>query len=227
MFSIVLINPNTSESTTTMMVEIAQAEAGERAVVTGWTARFGAPLITDEAALQVGADAVVSLAHSLSLSPPDGVVVAAFGDPGLEHARSILSCPITGIAEAAMLEAALSSTGAAQRFSVVTTTPQLADRITRSAMASGLADRFTGVRVTCGDLGTLMAHPEALVKALRFACQQAIEQDGAQALIIGGGPLARAARVLRPHFTEPIIEPIPAAIRLALRRSGARKDRLA
>jgi Asp/Glu/hydantoin racemase len=63
-----------------------------------------------------------------------------------------------------------------------------------------------------------MADPAAVTEALALACEAAIRIDGAQALVIGGGPLALAARALRPRFVVPIIEPIPAAVRLAQKR---------
>ena len=39
-----------------------------------------------------------------------------------------------------------------------------------------------------------MADPVALEQALLRACEAAVREDGAQAIVIGGGPLAVAAR---------------------------------
>jgi len=93
-------------------------------------------------------------------------------------------------------------------------------------MNYGYRDRFTGVRLTPGDPVALTADREALTEALGAACREAVELDGAQALVIGGGPLALAARALKGRFTVPIIEPVPAAMRLALKRQErpARRD---
>ena len=226
MRSIILVNPNTSRSTTLMMVEIAQAEADSRARIEGMTAESGAPLITDERALSEAADAVEALAPAIDARLPDGVIVSAFGDPGLAGLRAAMTCPVTGIAEAAMLEAASDEAGRPRPFSVVTTTPLLAASITARASIYGHQARFAGVRVTPGDPATLMANQRAVTEALALACEEAIRLDGAEALVIGGGPLALAARALRPRFKVPIIEPIPAAVRLALRRleKSARPD---
>ena len=65
-----------------------------------------------------------------------------------------------------------------------------------------------------------MRQPESLLDALARACDEAVRLDGAQALVIGGGPLARAARALRHRVAVPLIEPVPAAVRLALARAG-------
>ncbi len=222
---LLLINPNTNESTTAMMVAIGRealdhegnssAEAGSAPWdIEGVTAREGVPLITNEAALRVAAQAVVARLSECPLEKVAGIVIAAFGDPGLLEARAGVpaAIPVTGIAEAAMAEAP-------GRFAVVTTTPELLGSIEASAIAYGHGARFAGVRLTPGDPHTLMADPARLVEALAEACAEAIERDRVQSIVIGGGPLARAARDLRKRFSQPIVEPIPAAIRLALRRA--------
>ena len=64
-----------------------------------------------------------------------------------------------------------------------------------------------------------MADPVRLVPALRGACEAAIAEGGAEAVIIGGGPLAEAAETLRDCLPVPIIAPIPEATRLAVARA--------
>jgi Asp/Glu/hydantoin racemase len=209
---ILLLNPNTSASTTARMVEIAKAAAPPGVTVEGLTAPFGAPLITDPDALAIAAGAVGAALEALS-AMPDGVIVAAFGDPGLEAARETLLCPVIGIAEASMAAARRSG-----RFGVATTTPDLAGAIAEKARGYGHGDRFTGVRLTPGDPATLMADPAALTAALAEACRQCVEADGAEAVIIGGGPLASAARQLRDLLAMPITEPVPEAVRLLCQR---------
>jgi len=59
---VALINPNTTAATTAAMVALAQAEAAGAFAVEGVTAAFGAPVIVDEAALAVGAQAVAQAA---------------------------------------------------------------------------------------------------------------------------------------------------------------------
>lgn len=204
-----LVNPNTSSETTAAMLALAEAEAGF--ALRGLTAPFGAPLITDEAALEEAARAVLTLAPALRGA--DGVIVAAFGDPGLPALRAVLDCPVTGIAEAGMAEAAVGG----RRFAVVTTTPDLTQAIARRAEAEGHRV-FAGTWVTPGDPAKIMARPEALRAALHDACLRALDGTGVKAIVIGGGPLAVAARALRGLLPVPIIEPVPAAVRLALRR---------
>jgi allantoin racemase len=212
-----LVNPNTTQRTTDTMVAIAREAAPEDTII-GATAAFGAPLLVDEAMLAKGAVAVEALFAAYDFAGFDGAIVAAFGDPALETVRNTCPVPVTGIAEASMLEAA----GEGRRFVVATTTPLLVDAIGKRAASLGLADLFAGVRLTQGDINALMADPAALERELAAACEIAMNRDGARAIVIGGGPLAVAARALAPRFSVPIVEPIPAAVRLAQSRAAAR-----
>jgi Asp/Glu/hydantoin racemase len=182
------------------------------------TAPFGAALITDNAALALAGDAVLAALATEPLQDCAGVIVAAFGDPGLVAARARWSLPMTGIAEAGMAEAAAGG----RRFAVVTTTPALAMSITALAQRYGHAQHFAGVQLTVGEPARLMQQPQALRDALAQACDEAVRLCGAQAVVIGGGPLARAARALREQVGVPLIEPVPAAVRLALQRAAQR-----
>ncbi len=219
---LLLINPNTRIQTTALMTDIANEALDEsrnqrmqpppNARVEGLTVKQGVPLITDEPALTEAAKALIDLIGATDLSHYRGIIIAAFGDPGLGEVRARVEIPVTGIAEAAMAEAP-------GRFAVVTTTPLLATSIERSARLYGHAERFAGVHLTPGDPASLMASPSALLEAMLEACQRAIRAVAPDSIVIGGGPLARVARELRQRLPLPVIEPIPAATRLALVRA--------
>jgi allantoin racemase len=71
--------------------------------------------------------------HSTA-SAPDAIVIACFGDPGLDAAREASAVPVLGIAEAAFHAASFLATG----FSVVTTlarTCVIAERLVISRAA--------------------------------------------------------------------------------------------
>jgi len=194
------------------MTAIARAVAPRGVAVGGVTARRGPPLILTAEQLAAAAPEVVDLGVAAARRH-DGIVVAGFGDPGLAELRARVGIPVVGIAEAAMLEAAAGR----RRFGVATTTPALVALIAERARDLGVADFYAGIRLTGGDPLALVADPARLVDALAEAVRQSIERDGAQAVIIGGGPLGRAAIALAPRFATPIVAPIPAAMRRLLR----------
>ena len=207
---IVLINPNTSAETTDKMLRIARGTAGQAVRIEGLTATFGAPLITDREALDYAAEAVIAMAPKIVGA--EAVIIAAFGDPGLGLMRARLPIPVSGIAEASMAEAGENG----RLFAVVTTTPLLRNCIAETAADQGY-NSFIGTWTTPGDPVVLTTDYNALVDALAAACFEAIA-GGAEAIVIGGGPLVEAARALVGTMPVPLIEPLPAAVRLTLSR---------
>jgi allantoin racemase len=206
-----LINPNTSEATTEQMTAIARAAAPAGVEVVGATARRGPSMIlTTE---ELGAAEAEVLEVAAARGGVDGIIVAAFGDPGIHALRRRVEVPVVGIAEASMLEAAVGG----RRFGIATTTPALVCSIAKYAARLDIAAQYTGIRLTAGDPLTLVADPKRLVEALADAVRQSIEDDGAEAVIIGGGPLGDAAIVLAGRFSTPIVAPIPAAVARLMR----------
>jgi len=215
---LLLINPNSSEATTTMMVAIAQDVAGSEFRVVGATAARSPPMIVEPVALAASAVEVLEIALAHRDRCDDGLIVAAFGDPGLVEIRKRLPVPATGIAEAAMREAAQDG----HRFGIATTTAALAAQIEARVAELGFREQFAGTRFTAGDPYDLVADPARLRAALTKVVALCIRHDGADAVIIGGGPLGQAALELQSLFSVPIIAPIPAAVRrvVALIRAG-------
>ncbi|WP_315759671.1 MULTISPECIES: aspartate/glutamate racemase family protein [unclassified Bradyrhizobium] len=213
---ILLINPNSSAATTVMMVSIAAACCAGRAEVVGATAMRAPAMIVDAEALAASAAEVVDIGCG-HRDACDGIIVAAFGDPGAAELRRLCPLPVVGIGEASMREAAQSG----RRFGVATVTPALVVSIAGLAEKLGLSAQFTGTRLTEGAPAALATDPARLASALAAATRACIAEDGAEAVIIGGGPLAQAADQLQPQFAVPIIRPIAAAVSQLLQRLSA------
>ncbi|WP_027565267.1 aspartate/glutamate racemase family protein [Bradyrhizobium sp. URHA0013] len=209
---ILLINPNSSVATTEMMVAIARLAAGDGFDIDGATATRAPQMIVTPDALDAASTEVLEIAQS-NRHACDGIIVAAFGDPGLAGIKAAIELPAVGIGESSMLAAAENS----RRFGVATTTPLLEAKIDALPEALGLRSYYTGVRFAEGDPQELMRDPARLRTALAGAVEACIAQDGAEAVIIGGGPLGEAARELQPMFTVPIIAPIPSAVARIIR----------
>jgi Asp/Glu/hydantoin racemase len=189
------------------MLAIAREAKPSGIVINATTASFGVPLICNPEQLSLAADAVRQAANKYQ-APYDGIVVAAFGDPGVERLRQSQPFPVLGIAEASMIEAGAEG----RHFSIVTTTRELENPIRQITKNLGLADQLISLRFTSTDAHALSNTPKQLLSELSEAARRAIHDDGAKAVIIGGGPLAKAARTLRNWFDAPIIEPLPAAV---------------
>ena len=205
---LLLINPNTSEATTQAMALIAQEAAPQGVSVTALTAPAGVPMIVNAAQLAEAAQALEASLPLYRTLACDGVITAAYGDPGLQALRRGLSCPVVGIGESSMLEARERGP-----FAVVTTTPDLAAPIEDLAAGLGLCELFAGLWLTQGDPQQLLTDPAHMEAELEAACRRAIGKPDLGSIIIGGGPLAKAARALSAKLDFPIIEPVPAAVK--------------
>lgn len=209
-----LINPNTNVATTNMMTAIANEAARGQALFVGRTMEMGPPIITNEQSLLAAAPQVVAAGSLAAATGFAGVLISGFGDPGLQALRQSISIPVTGIAEASM---AIASAGG-RRFSIVTTTPDLKDAISMAAMRYGCDRLLASVRITPGEAEDIMGEPDLLAMELLELCRTAISTDGAEAIIIGGGPLAVAARRIAPELSVPLIEPVEAGACCAIAR---------
>jgi allantoin racemase len=220
MTTILLLNPNTSVRSLHMMLEIAASALPAGVALRGIGATSGVPMIVDEAGLLGSAEEVVRL--GMEVAPEvAAIVVAAFGDPGVEALRGMVRVPVVGIGAASIAEAA----GYGRRFGIVTTTPGLVGPIEALVERLSLGGCFTGVRVPDGDPLVLAEDKSRQEHALALLVRDCIEVDGAEAVIIGGGPLSAAARALRHQFSVEIIEPVPAAMRLVARLLGIQSSR--
>lgn len=204
---ILLINPNSSHATSDMMHAIARKAATGRMAVAIATATRNPPMIVNGLQLEASAEQVIEIGceHDDECM---GIVVSAFGDPGLAALRQRVGVPVVGICEASMIEASRGG----RRFGVATSTPDLTDAIAGRARDLGLAHLYTGIRCTPGDPIAVAGDEKLLRQSLGEAVRECIELDGAEAVIIGGGPLGQAAEQLQPMFETPVIAPIPCAI---------------
>lgn len=207
---ILLLNPNTHAQTTTMMVRLVQQQLPAGWQVCGVTASDGVPLITNEAELEAAAAPVQSCWAQALQSPGvrwDGVILACFADPAIAWLRKATGIPCVGIGEAALRAASAGQ----RRFGIATTTPQLDAPMRAMVQRLGLEDLYTGARYTAGSPLHLVAQADALNQQLYQAVQHCVAADGAQAVVIGGGPLCQAAQTLAAHTSTPLIAPLTAA----------------
>ena len=198
-----LINPNTNAATTRAMVSIAQ-RAVPALNIMGLTAQHGPMMIQNRLALDASATEVVRLGQSVQAL--QGLIVSAFGDPGVAQLSKDNPTPVVGIGGAAARLAA--RRGGA--LAVVTTTPKLADQIDMLMQDQCGAARYLGCFLTVGDPEALMQDPEGLDAAMLAEIKRAAEA-GASQVIIGGGPLGMAAERLADRSPIPLINPIRAA----------------
>ncbi|WP_431095338.1 aspartate/glutamate racemase family protein [Polaromonas aquatica] len=224
MRKLLVINPNTSASVSALLQTHVQAAAGLHVQVRTVTARFGAPYISDEASYAIASHATLD-AWAAALAgagetgsaqkaseAPDAVLIGCFGDPGLLALRESSPVPVTGLAEAAFIEAARHG-----RFAIVTGGERWGPMLQRLAQALGHAPSLAGIHTVAPTGAQLAADPAAARTLLAQACRDAVRQLGAQAVILGGAGLAGMAAALQPGVSVPLIDSVLAGAHWALR----------
>ena len=210
---LLVINPNTSDSVTALLrSHVLAASAPEMAVHTV-TARFGARYISSEASYAVAAHATLD-AWSAWLAQggpsPDAVLIGCFGDPGLLALRECSPAPVTGLAEAAFIEAAQHG-----RFAIVTGGAAWQPMLQRLAHSLGYGDSLAHIHTVDATGAELAADPVAARALLARACRDVAEQHAVQAVILGGAGLAGMAALLQHEVPIPVIDSVLAGARQA------------
>jgi Asp/Glu/hydantoin racemase len=223
MRQLLVINPNTSPGVSALLQAHVQQAAGLHVGVRTVTARFGSPYIADEASYAVAAHATLDAwAQDLASAhaPPDAVLIGCFGDPGLMALRESSPVPVTGLAEAAFIEAARHG-----RYAIVTGGNRWGPMLQRLAQALGQAQQLAGIHTVAPTGAQLAADPVAARALLAQACRDASRQLGVQAVILGGAGLAGMAGAVQAEVPIPVIDSVLAGAHWALRSAPLPPER--
>lgn len=210
MTRILLLNPNTSEDVTERLSKVAVASAAVGTEIIAHTVTRGVPYIATRAeALIGGAVALEALAERTGHF--DAAIIAAFGDPGLSAARELLDVPVVGLAETAMLTACMLG----HRFSIVSFSTTLGPWYRECVATHGLLDRFASIRLLDGAFRSISSVPEEKADLLVELTHKAINDDGADVIVLAGAPLAGLAETVKDRVPVPMVEGMSAAVRQA------------
>jgi Asp/Glu/hydantoin racemase len=212
---LLLINPNTTASITDKVAAEARRIASPGTEIVPVTGAFGARYISSRAAYAVAAHAALD-AYARGDPAHDAVVLACFGDPGLDALREISPRPVVGMADASVKAAC--TLGA--KFSIVTGGTRWVAMLEEFVASRGQSARLASVRAVPQTGGAIAADPNAAVDALARTCRDAAERDGADVVVLGGAAMAGLAARLSKAVPVPLVDCIEAMIREAIVRAS-------
>lgn len=204
---LLLINPNTSQSVSDLIEAEARRAAAPGTDITVLTAPFGVAYIETRFESLIGAYATAQLAGEHA-ERHDAVVVAAFGDPGIDGLREALDIPVVGLTEAALMSACLLG----KRFSIVAISRRITAWYREVVQANGLEGRLASIRCLDQPLRSIGAVQQDHAQTLRALCEVAIDEDGADVIIIAGAPLAGLARSIKAEIPVPVVDGVSSAV---------------
>ena len=134
------------------------------------------------------------------------ICLNSMSDSGLAALRSRLSIPVTGPGRASFHLAA----DLGKRFSVVTMWPRWRWIYDKLALETGLSGRLASVRDinVRPDTQELLSGKEDSVFALLEAeCRKAIDEDGADVIVLGSTTMHQSHRYLSERLEVPVLNP--------------------
>ena len=205
---ILVINPNISESVTDLIRSEAERAAAPGTELQFATAAFGVAYIETRFEALMGGYATACAAAE-RYGSYDGVVVAAFGDPGLLGIKELLPMPVVGMTEAALASACLLG----QRFSIIAISARIKAWYHECVERSHLATRLASIRSLQQPLRDIGAVQEDHTERLKELAHEAVTQDGADCIILAGAPLAGLARAIKGDLPVPVVDGVSSAVR--------------
>jgi allantoin racemase len=204
--SIMVVNPNTTESMTAAIGECARAVSGPGVSVVAVNPTTGPVSIESHYDDAMSVPGVLDEIAAGERAGVDAFVIACFGDPGLLAARELATGPVVGIAEAAMRTAAYLGRG----FSVVTTLERTVGHTYDLARAYGLERQCRGVHATGIPVVELETDPAAYATVLG-ASRAALDADGSDVIVLGCAGMADLCARLQADLGVPVVDGVAAA----------------
>lgn len=206
--NIAIINPNSTESMTLKVLEVAQWVAPSGTVLKGITSFEGPPAIQGP---EDGLMAVPGLLNEIKKADNagiDGFIIACFDDTGIDEARQLTSKPVIGIGEAAFHASMMLG----YKFSVVTTlsisVPVIEENIERYGVNSYCR------RVRASEVPVLELEREGSDAEHRISAEieAAIREDNCSSIVLGCAGMADLPKRLSKRHKLPVIDGVAAAV---------------
>ncbi|WP_323764136.1 aspartate/glutamate racemase family protein [Marinovum sp.] len=214
---ILLINPNTTEALTELLTGAARKVLPEGVTLDCITATTGVPYISTRTEAVLGGLSVLEILAERH-HKYDGAIVAAFGDPGLGAARELFDIPVVGLAEAGMLTACMLG----GQFSIVTFAQALGPWYRECVDWHRLGARCASIRMLDGEFHSISDVQEEKADLLVDLTMRAVDEDGADVIVLAGAPLSGLAEQVRDRIPVPIVDCAAAALRQAVTLAALR-----
>lgn len=204
---LLIVNPNISTSVTDLIEAEARRVASDDTHIEMATAASGVAYIETRFEALLGAHAVAAIAGE-RIGQYDALLVAAFGDPALLELREVLDVPVVGMTDAALMTAAQLG----QRIGIIAISRRITAWYRECVDRYGMLSRLAGIRHLdrpLRDPGTIREEHGAQLIDL---CERAVEQDGADVLILAGAPLAGLARSVADRLPVPVVDGVSSGV---------------
>ena len=207
---LLVINPNTTPTMTEDIGRTARKYARHGTEVVAINPPYGPRSIEGHFEESVAAAATVEEVIK-NRDAYDAFIIACYGDPGLYACREVTDKPVVGIAEASMRLSAF----VAHSFSIVSVMPRVKPLLEDLVRLVGMEARCASIR--CLELSVLGIDddPERAVRGMIDQARAAVEEDGAESILLGCAGMGPLEERMRAELDVPVLDGVVCAVKIA------------
>ena len=208
---IMVINPNTSQSMTDhLRLELERIKRPDTQLTVVCPIK-GPETIESAYEEAYAIPPTLELVKKANQEGYDAVILACFSDPGLEAAKEISHIPVVGIEESTLHMAAM--LGA--KFCILTPRKERIASKKTHVHKHGLDYFLASVRSLDLSVAETDAEPEKTKKRVLEVSQKAVEEDGAEVIILGCAGMAGYAEEIEKKLRVKVLDPSAVALKVA------------
>src|SRR5215470_9011817 len=209
---LMVINPNSSETVTSSIMDSARRAASPGTELVGVTTKGGTRNVDSAFADYLsGAYMIRTCLDAAALHRPDAVVLAGFGRVGIDALREALAIPVVSIAEASMAIACLLG----HRFSTLTMLQQFIPYQQDLVRYFGFEAKCASVRAININVEECVIDRERTLGELTRQIQRIVADDGAEVVILACAGLCGYDAELSHRSGVPVLDPVSVGVKVA------------
>jgi allantoin racemase len=208
---IMVINPNTSKSMTDHLRSELEKIKRQDTHLTVICPDRGPEAIESALDEAYATPPTLELVKQANREGYQAVILACFSDPALEPAKEISQIPVVGIEESTLHIAAM--LGA--RFCVVTPSKHRIPAKRTHVHKHGLDYFLASIRSLDMSVAETDANPEKTKKRVLEVAQKAVEEDGAEVIILGCAGMAGYGEEIEKKLRVKVLDPSAVALKIA------------
>ena len=208
---IFVINPNTTKSVTEHIRRTLERIKRPDTEITVVNPEHGPVSIESVYDETLAGPPTLELVRRANEEGYDAIVIACFSDPALDAAKEISDIPVVGIEEATMHVAAMLG----HKFSITTAfRSRVPDRELHACLRS-VESAYASTLVMNMSVLEMDAKPEQAKARILELARKAVDEDGAEVIILGCAGLAGYAEDVERELGVVVLDPTSVAFKVA------------
>lgn len=206
-----MINPNTTVEMTKQIERELNRLKGDDTVLEVTNPSSGPGAVASNYDEIVAGFELLRMVQAAEDDGYDAIIIACFSDPAIVAAKELCDIPVVGIAEASMHMACMLGS----KFTILTTSRKRIPSKALYVRYNGLESRLASVRALGVSVVETSHEPGKTKEAILNVAREAIEEDGAEVIILGCAGMAGYGKELEEELGVPVLDPNAVALKMA------------